>query len=193
MKKLLCSLALLWLGYTPVLAQYAAPQTFTGILLAAEFSKAASLYRAKEYVMTKILGPTEKPVLFEADALSAASSGELTSLVYNCPEKQKQGMVFAFWGDKWNPAGVTYHAYGFKEFSKEKADELLAKVQTILDTSEKTLLRSDNNIYFQYDDLTFLIYYELGLIQIRVFWNDFDSEWNVGSFNRTKRRLEKKL
>ena len=157
------------------------------------YSKEVSLYETKQFVIEQILGPSQQPIVFEVDALSAANSGELTSLVYKCGEKQKEGMVLAFWGNQWNPAGVQYQAYGFKNFPKEKANELLNKIEAALSSSSKALQDSGNNVYFQYDDLTFLLYTSTGQNSIRVFWNSFDSEWNIGSFNRTKRRLEKKL
>lgn len=194
MRKHLYQLAALLSMALPTLAQKQAMITPIAIMATGpEYSKEVSLHKCKEFVMNEILGKTQQPILFEVDALSAATSGELTSLVYICPEKQKEGLLFAFWGNQWNAAGVRYQAYGFKDFPKAKANELLTKVETVLNTAGKSIKGSDDNVYFQYDDLTFLVYEAGGMKMMRVFWGDFDSEWNIGSFNRTKRRLEKKI
>ena len=49
-----------------------------------------------------------------------------------------------------------------------------------------------NNLSFEYDDMTFLIYRDAGT-KIRVFWNGFDAEWESTAFNRTRRRFERRI
>ena len=184
-------------------AQHAAGSTGTGLLglvAANSFSKEESVYRSKGYVMNSILGPTEAPLTYQVFALAAATSGELTSLVYTCTEQKKEGLLLAFYGTRWNEAGVVYQAYGFKDMPVVKAKELLSKIDK---TIEKALvvdpfaIRSDvenRNVYFQYDDVTVLISISgTGEPQIRLFWGQYDSEWNIGAFRKTVRRMEKKI
>ena len=165
-----------------------------GIFLAKEFSKEIAMYKAKQYVMSNILEGGSTAVEFQIDPLAAASSGELTSLVYKSENQNRSGMVLGFYGSRWNEAGVIYQAYAFKDLNEEKAIEILNILEETIDKNTK-FLNSDrdvNNIFFEYDDMTFLIYIS-GSIKIRVFWNDFDAEWESTAFNRTKRRFEKKI
>jgi hypothetical protein len=166
----------------------------SGALLAKEFSKEIALYKAKAFVCQNVIGNTTDIVEFQIDPLAAASSGELTSLVYKCPEKGKEGLVLGFYGDYWNNAGVVYKGFNFKDLPKDKALPLLEKIEKAIKDKTK-YLDSDNdndNIYFQSDDVSFLITNKGG-IKIRVFWNQFDSEWDMTAFKRTKSRLLNKL
>ena len=61
---------------------------------------------------------TKKLIKFDIDPLAAASSGELTSLVYGCDEKNLSGLVLGFYGSRWNDAGIVYQAYAFKPSRK---------------------------------------------------------------------------
>jgi len=165
----------------------------TGLYFAKEFSKDQALYKAKDYVMTKVIGVDNALVKFDIDPLAAASSGELTSLVYGCDEKNLSGLVLGFYGNRWNESGVVYQAYAFKNFPKNKALEILSKLDNYIDNESKYLSAdsNNNNMFFKYDDMTFLIYRD-GSVKIRVFWNGFDSEWESTAFGRTKRRFERK-
>lgn len=51
---------------------------------------------------------------------------------------------------------------------------------------------NNNNMFFQFDDMTFLVY-KNSVVKIRVFWNGFDSEWESTAFERTKKRFERHL
>jgi len=166
----------------------------SGIYFAKEFSKDQALYKAKDYVMKNVIGVEEKLTKFDIDPLAAASSGELTSLVYSCNEKNLSGLVLGFYGDRWNEAGVTYQAYAFKNLPEKNALEILSKIDKYIDDESKYLSADtdNNNMFFQYDNMTFLIYRD-GSVKIRVFWNGFDSEWESSAFGRTKRRFERKI
>ncbi len=168
--------------------------TRSGIFMAKEFSKEIALYKAKAFVSIDILAASENVVKFEIDPLAAASSGELTSLVYKCEEKNKEGMVLGFYGDTWNSSGVRYQAFAFRDLPKKNALELLNKIEKVIDENTKYINKDDdvNNIYFKYEDIVFLIY-KKSSTKIRVFWGDFDSEWDMTAFKRTKRRLLNKL
>ena len=184
----------------PAFAQHAVGSMGTGMLglvAANGFSKEESLYRSKAYLMSQILGSSEVPLSFQVFALAAATSGELTSLVYTCAERKKQGLLLAFYGNRWNDAGVNYQAYDFKDLPTEKAKELMAKIEKMLIVDPFVIRNSDsdsNNLYFRYDDITVLISNPTATEpQIRLFWGQYDSEWNVSSFRKTVRRMDKKI
>lgn len=166
----------------------------SGGIGAKEYSKEIALYRAKEFVMKEVLGISGEVIGFQIDPLAAASSGELTSLVYRCQDKNKDGLVFGFYGDYWNKTGVLYKGFAFKDIPKDRALILLDTLQKTMDDYSKFLSQDHdyNNLYFEAEGMTFLIFNSGGL-KIRVFWNDFDSEWDIVAFRRTKRRLLNKL
>lgn len=165
-----------------------------GLYLAKEFSKEIALYKAKEFVINEIIGIDSNVTQFEMDALAATASGELTSLVYRCDEKQLSGLVLGFFGSKWNDAGVSYQAFAFKNIPQEVAIELLKKLTTTIEGNSKYLNENtDNNIVFRFKEFTFLIYNVEYRSRIRIFWNDFDSEWQSVAFERTRKRFERYL
>lgn len=162
---------------------------------AKEFSKEISLFKSKEFLFKNVLGITEQIVPFEVIPLAAASSGELTTLLYKCEAKQKEGLILGFYGDYWNEAGVLYQGYSFKNLEKEKAIEFLNKIVTSIEENKKFLNENgdNNNIYFKYDDMDVLIWTNMGSYSIRIFWQGFDSTWEKTAFERSKRRFEKKI
>jgi hypothetical protein len=165
------------------------------IWTAKEFSKEISLFKSKEFLFKTVLGSTEQVVPFEVIPLAASSSGELTTLLYKCDAKQKEGLILGFYGDYWNEAGVLYQGYSFKNLEKEKAVEFLNKIVTSIDENNKFLKENsdNNNIYFKYDDMDVLIWTNVGIYSIRIFWQGFDSTWEKTAFERSKRRFEKKI
>lgn len=162
---------------------------------AKEFSKEISLFKSKEFLFKNVLGSTEQIVPFEVIPLAAASSGELTTLLYKCEAKQKEGLILGFYGDYWNEAGVLYQGYSFKNLEKDKAIEFLNKIVTSIEENKKFLNENgdNNNIYFKYDDMDVLIWTNMGSYSIRIFWQGFDSTWEKTAFERSKRRFEKKI
>lgn len=165
------------------------------IWTAKEFSKEISLFKSKEFLFKNVLGSTNQVVPFEVIPLAAASSGELTTLLYKCDSKQKEGLILGFYGDYWNEAGVLYQGYSFKNLEKEKAIEFLNKIVTSIEENKKFLNESgdNNNIFFKYDDMDVLIWTNAGTYSIRIFWQGFDSTWEKTAFERSKRRFEKKI
>jgi hypothetical protein len=169
--------------------------TKSGIFFAKDYSKEISLYKAKSFVINDILGKSKLPVKFEISALVAASSGELTTLVYNCDDLKKSGLVMGFYGQNWNEQGIIYTWYSFKQFDANTAIDMLNKIDSITTVYEKytTAKKGTNNVYFQYQDITFLFYSEFPQLRLRVFWNGFDSEWTWSEVAKTQKRLLKKL
>ncbi len=165
------------------------------IWFAKEFSKDEALFDSKNFLFKDVLGTSSDVVQFDIIPLAAASSGELTTLLYKCDSKQKEGLILGFYGNYWNPAGVVYQGYAFKNLQKEKAIEFLSKIQNAIDDNSKYLKRDNdnNNIYFSYDDIDVLIWTTSGGgYMIRLFWDGFDSSWEATAFERSKERFEKK-
>ena len=162
---------------------------------AKEFSKEISLFKSKEFLFKNVLGSTEQIVPFEVIPLAAASSGELSTLLYKCETKNKEGIILGFYGDYWNEAGVLYQGYSFKNLEKDKAIEFLNKIVASIEENKKFLNENgdNNNIFFKYDDMDVLIWTNLGTYSIRIFWQGFDSTWEKTAFERSKRRFEKKI
>ena len=162
---------------------------------AKEFSKEISLFKSKEFLFKNVLGSTEQIVPFEVIPLAAASSGELTTLLYKCETKNKEGIILGFYGDYWNEAGVLYQGYSFKNLEKDKAIEFLNKIVASIEENKKFLNENgdNNNIFFKYDDMDVLIWTNMGTYSIRIFWQGFDSTWGKTAFERSKRRFEKKI
>ncbi len=165
------------------------------IWTAKEFSKEISLFKSKEFLFKNVIGSTSEVIPFEVIPLAAASSGELTTLLYKCEAKQKEGLILGFYGDYWNEAGVLYQGYSFKNLEKEKAIEFLNKIVTSIDENKKFLNENgdNNNIFFKYEDMDVLIWTNAGTYSIRIFWQGFDSTWEKTAFERSKRRFEKKI
>ena len=167
----------------------------TGFIFAKDYSKEQSLYHAKTFVIQSVLGETTEIVKFEAYPLVAASSGNLTTLVYKCESKNESGLILGFYGNKWNESGVIYQGYAFKDLPLQKANEFLEKIELAESENYKYLVEKpdNNNVYFKYDDITILIFFGNYGNKLRVYWNGFDSEWDFEEFKKTKKRLSKKL
>ena len=165
------------------------------VWVAKEFSKDVALYNSKNFLFKNVLGSTTEVVKFEIIPLAAASSGELTTLLYKCESKLKEGLVLGFYGNYWNDAGVLYQGYAFKNFEKDQAIEFLNKIQTAIEDNKKFINdeADNNNIFFKYDDIDVLIWSSSSSYTIRLFWNGFDSSWEKTAFDRSKKRFEKKI
>ena len=97
-----------------------------------EFSKDVSLFKAKSFLISDILKVSEDPLEFQAEALAAASSGELTTLLYRCESQSAEGLILGFYGNYWDKtSGTNYQGYGFKNLPKEKALEFFDKIEKI--------------------------------------------------------------
>ena len=164
-------------------------------LIAKEFSKEIALYNSKSFLFTQVVGISNDITKFEIIPLAAANSGELTTLLYKCGDKQIEGLLLGFYGNYWNESGVIYQGFDFKNFNKEKAMEFLKKIDECLDKYEDYLKEDagNNSICFKYDDIDVLIDCPNLSYSIRLFWNGFDSSWEKTAFERSKRRFEKKM
>jgi len=170
-------------------------QTDYNLFQAKEFSKDISLFKAKTFLIHNVLKTSESTSQFEAIPLAAASSGEMTTLLYKCESQNKEGLILGFYGDYWNDAGVVFQGYGFKNLSKEQAFEFLNKIESEIDKNNKFLKSNNdsNNIVFEYDDLKVVIWTTSGSYLMRIYWKGFDSTWEKTSYERSKRRFERKI
>ena len=159
------------------------------------FSKEVSLFRGKAFVIKEVLGLNNKVTKFELDPMEAASSGELTTLYYNCEELKKEGLVLGFYGDYVNEFGLLLQGYAYKNFDKNQGLELLQKIEDAKVNNITYLLEDgdNHNVYLYHDDLIILIYRKDQQFKFRVFWKSFDAEWGDFAFRRTKNKFEKKL
>ncbi|MBS1572620.1 MAG: hypothetical protein JST62_09525 [Bacteroidetes bacterium] len=160
-----------------------------------QWDKEISLYKAKAFVINEVLETSNDVIKFQVSPISASKSGELTTLIYDCKQQNKSGLVMVFYGDYWNDAGVLYTGYTFKQFEKGKANLILKKLSKILNDNYKFLNenKDDFNVVYEEDDMTFLIYnVSINSTKIRVFWNGLDSEWDAKSLYKTLEYLEKK-
>ena len=165
-----------------------------------QYNKDIAEYRAKAYLIKNVLDNKNdtiigKPILFETEALSSASSGEITSLYYNCKQNKKEGFLLVFLSDRVNTQGVYYNKHTFKNIPILKAKELLQIISLNIDIfkSVKVDYQNKYNFYFKFDDLTILLYKINGILKIRVFWDDYDVDWGSTAFNKTYRRFFKKI
>ena len=168
---------------------------FPGFYEAKEFSKDVSLFKSKAFLINDVLKTSGNPLQFEAIPLAAASSGELTTLLYKCETQNIEGLILGFYGNYWDKSsGVIHKGYAFKNLPKDKAYDLLDKIETEIEKNNKFLKKNNdnNNIVFEFDDLKVMIWTISGSYMIRVFWKGFDSTWEKTSFARSKRRFERK-
>jgi hypothetical protein len=173
------------------------PQVIDGKYIwdAKEYSKDIALFNSKEFLFTNVLGVSSDIVPFEVIPLSAASSGELTTLLYNCGSKKQEGLVLGFYGNYRNDNGMISKGYAYKNLEKKDAIEFLTKIQKAIEDNKSFLNDNpdNNNIYFSFGDIDVLICSSTGRYLIRLFWNGFDSSWEATAFERSKRRFERKL
>ncbi len=158
------------------------------------WTKPASEYLAKKFVIDNFLGSRNETVMFEVDALSSSASTELVTVAYNCLELNRSGIVLSFWGSFWNDNGYSMTGYGFKHLNLDSAIMLLDRLE--MESNYMTnITNKDFNSSFTFSNTTFLLSQlsnqEKGSVSIRVFWKDFDAGWNIDAIRRTKRRIEK--
>jgi hypothetical protein len=149
-----------------------------------------SLVKAKTYFIKEILNSPKEVIQFEFDLIASSTSGDLTSFIYKCPGKNKEGLILAFYGDYWNDAGDIYKGYIFKDLPKEKAIEFLSKVAETVEERRDFLSKTSNsNVYIEYDDMAIVISKNMET-KIQILWSGSDTDWENWAFTRTKRRIE---
>jgi hypothetical protein len=174
----------------PLIAQI--PTSF-GFTLSKASGDDISFAKAKTYFIKEILDSPKEVIQFEFDRIASSTSGDLTSFIYKCQGKNKEGLILAFYGDYWNDAGDIYKGYIFKDLPKDKAIEFLSKVAENVEEQRNFLSKTSNsNVYIEYDDMTIVISKNMET-KIQILWSGFDTDWENWAFTRTKRRIEKGL
>jgi hypothetical protein len=164
--------------------------TSLGFTLSDEFSESNSVVKAQGFLLKEILKSSEDVVRFKLERIASSRSGDLTSLIYKCEEKKTDGLILAFYGDYWNDAGDIYKGFVFKNLPGNEALEFISQISRTMEEQKEFLSKdNDNNVCFQYDDLSVVISKEMEF-KIRLYWNGFDADWDHWAFNRTKRTLE---
>ena len=151
-------------------------------------------YKAKKFIIDSILGPNSASETFVVEALAGSKSTEISTMYFENNNSSEKGLIFGFYDDFWdkNGAGVSFKGYGFRHVEYAEAVTLLDKIDKII-TSYSSYLSADqnsNNIYFNFEDLLFLIYMDGGG-KIRIFYEGFDAEWDYQRFLKTKNRFKK--
>jgi len=174
----------------PLIAQI--PTSF-GFTLSKASGDDISLVKSKTYFIKEILNSPKEVIQFEFDRIASSTSGDLTSFIYKCPGKNKEGLILAFYGDYWNDAGDIYKGYIFKDLPKEKAIEFLSKVAKTVEEQRDFLSKTSNsNVHIEYDDMTIVISKNMET-KIQILWSGFDPDWESWAFTRTKKIFEKEL
>ncbi|MEO8590828.1 MAG: hypothetical protein ABI432_15740 [Flavobacteriales bacterium] len=191
-------LALLWAiwGFLHLKAQIAASPYVTSYAAQHESAEFA-LFKAKQFLIENLFTVDGNAIEFVVDPLHASTTGELTTLVYECKEQKLSGLLLAFYGTYWNEAGVTFTGYGFKNLKAEQAAALLKKISEEA-TKHEAFLRADgdnNNISFTFDDIKIVLWYgpAQSTYRLRLFWNEFDSSWYQAACDKTTKRLAKAI
>ena len=177
MKKLIIFLILAMVNYG-LLAQIITSNTDR------PYNKKLAHYKAKEYLIYNVFADDNtninETVGFNIDPLSSSLSGDLISLVYDCDQKNKKGLLIGFFSNSY---------YNFKNIPQAKAKELFKIIEKEIEKNKIVLRDSKTlNYYFKFDDFTILMYDDNGLL-MRVFWNDYDALWNFSAFRKAKKTI----
>ena len=145
-------------------------------LFAQAFSKDISDYLTKVYVARDILKLNENEITgFEIDAITASKSGELTTVLYNCPKLNQKGLVLVFWNK-----GL----YSFYHFEYTDASILLQRISDAIE-SNKQILDEVNTSVLKSNDIHFIF----AGSSIRVVWGEYDSLWDKSNFRTTFKKF----
>jgi len=167
--------------------------TSMGFSLSDENSETIALEKAQGFLLREIIQCNENVTGFKLDRIASSMSGDLTSFIYSCEEREVKGLILAFYGDYWNDAGDIYKGFVFKNIPDIKAKEFIAKISRTMEEQKEFLSKdNDNNISFQYDGLDVVISKDMEF-KIRLFWNGFDADWDHWAFSRTKRVMVESL
>jgi len=175
-------LAILFLGLVNSLWAQGNPSQ--GRTFSNSFSREAAEYRVKEFLVREVIEiPENKTIEISINALTASRSGELTTIIYDCKQLGKSGLVFGFWSDYVKESNQKYQGYAFKNFDLEKAKDLLDNLDRVLEEKRSILPYGSEdlskNALFKFEDTTFIFYKDnLDANLIRVIWNGFDLEWS---------------
>jgi hypothetical protein len=161
--------------------------TSSAFIYSKDFSKDNVLYKAKAFVMKEVLKGSSEVSQFQIEPLATTTSKEVTTVIYKCEAKNKEGLLLGFYGDYINEAGIVNQGFAFKDLPKTKAVGLLDLITRTIEEKKAYLAKDtdNNNVYFQYDDLMVLIYTSIDT-KIRIFWS-------FSAYKSTVKKFEKSL
>lgn len=143
-----------------------------------DFSKDMTEYLTKVYISRDVLKLKENELTgFEIDAITASKSGELTTVLYNCPGLDQKGLVLVFWNNK---------QYNFYHFEYKEASILLERISAAIENN-KVILDEVNTSVLKSNDIHFIFDGSL----IRVIWDQYDSIWDKSNFKTTYHKFDK--
>lgn len=158
-----------------------------------EFSAETTLLQGKKYIIDSIIGdPGINIQKVYIDGLARKNWNEVTSLYYN--GDNKEGVVLGFYSGVSNEYGLSYSQNIFKNMNRDESIKVFRTVDLIKDRDKDYLSesRKENHIYFKIGDIRFLLFLDEGY-QIIVFWNEYVSYWGGPSFEKMRRKFEKRL
>ena len=152
-------------------------------LFAQAFSKDISDYLTKVYIARDILKLKENEITgFEIDAVAAAKSGELTTVLYNCPKTNQKGMVLVFWNKGYYNLGL----YSFYHFEYDDALIMMQRISGAIENN-KEILDEVNTSVLKSNDIHFIF----AGSNIRLVWGEYDSLWDKSNFRTTYKKFDK--
>lgn len=170
-------------------------QTRQGDILSQERCKEITEYYCKQYIVDEVLEIGDRQsVEIYINPITAAKSGELTTVLYGCSSLNKKGVVFAFWNDYFSGSVLPYKGLGFYNLTFEDAQKLFDNLESLMDQENKILTYSEGNLAYKSGDLTFLFCNSelmVGSKPIRVWYKSFDSDWNQTNLRTTIKRFRK--
>lgn len=90
-----------------------------------EYSKEIIVCKGKKFLIDNLLKSNSSVKKLEIYALSAAISGEVTTLIYQSEIDNQEILLLGFYDNYWSDSDVVYQGYGFKNFDTVKALEIL--------------------------------------------------------------------
>lgn len=182
------------LAFTFVFVSYGQLKTDRKSFSMPIYNKAKTLDLAKTYLIESILVTDKNSITFTIDPLVSATSGELTTISYQCDELKKSGIIFGFWGIYITEAGVEFKGCSFYDLSQTEMEELAILIDKVLEEQKAFLYKNplNNHVSFKYKELNFIFYIE-GNIRSRVFYGEFDAEWNYSEFKKSLKKMDKNL
>jgi len=170
-------------------------QTQQGGILSQEQCKQITEYYCKQYIVDEVLKvPDLQSVEIYIHPITAAKSGELTTVLYQCNSLNKKGVVFAFWGNYFSENILPYKGFGFLDLDFAEAKDLFDRLEYLMDQENKILTYSEGNLAYKSDGMTFLFCNSelmVGNNPIRVWYKSFDSDWNQTNLRTTIKRFRK--
>ncbi len=160
-----------------------------------EYTEEMALYKAKEYAAFELIDRSSDSITrFILHPLEAGKSAEMTTLYFKCESQGKEGLLLGFNGEQKNSDGRSSEASDFYYLPKAEAIDFLNRIISLFEREDNFFSdeKDQNNGLFQFGELKVVIY-EGGDKSIRIFWNGFDSNWELDECEDTLKELMKAM